>query len=694
MSSTTHRARRRQTPEQKAQTQRRHLAWLTVLVLLAFATSLGGEFVWRDREDILQGANRLHGLEDLPAALSSSREAYRERTLGGFADPAAGSWQPMGIISYSLGWALWGDCAVCFHIENVLLHTILVIGLYLLGQHLLSRRRHGRTIAFWAAALFAVHPATVSSVAWIGGRTYLLAAVFSVWCLIIFSRLQSTTHSRRGYAWGWPAASALVLTGLVAMLSHETAYMLPMSALLIAAFESKERGRTLLGGIAPPRIKGLLLLCGLLLGVLAYRAAVLGGLQFSSDYPSGSTLYNIGTALHHLWFLIEQAALPFEAVISDARPVTRSWGSSEVAALLGLLLLLGATALGFALRQPAALGVAWFLIWVIPGVGIFPSSHYHTSQTLYLASWGLTFSLAYVLFLLWRPLGRQLVSGSEAIMFLPIVIVLAIVSNVWNGRWWDQNNLFEAEIARDPHYIEGRLELAKTALEQGDAQPAINHLLAAVDASRDKAFSGYWPARDAFLLLGRAQRQLDMHRDAVGSFQAAAEVQPEDARPHYWLGVTQLSLEEFEGAEDSLRTALSLRPNFPEAEADLGVTLVGQGRFDDARPLLADALNRGLGNARRYRAMALTMLEDDLLEDAARYLEQALAEDETAQERARLAWVSWRLGQTEKAHSEISIALELEEQTSPYVDWVSKQISTQAEPVGQYPPPEGTAAAQ
>ena len=279
-------------------------------------------------------------------------------------------------------------------------------------------------------------------------------------------------------------------------------------------------------------------------------------------------------------------------------------------------------------------------------------------------------------------------------MFLPIVIVLAIVSNVWNGRWWDQNNLFEAEIARDPHYIEGRLELAKAAFEQGEAEPAMNHLLAAVDASRDKAFSGYWPARDAYLLLGRAQRQLDMHRDAAESFQAAAEAQPEDARPHYWLGVTQLSLDEFEDAENSLRSALSLRPNFPEAEADLGVALVGQGQFEDARPLLAGALDRGLGNARRYRAMALTMLEDDRLEDAARNLEQALAEDETAQERARLAWVSWRLGQAERARREIDIALGLEEQTSPYVDWVRRQIQTQAEPADKYPLREGTAPAQ
>ena len=39
-------------------------------------------------------------------------------------------------------------------------------------------------IAAWGAAIYAVHPATVTTVAWIGGRSELLAAAFAIWCLV------------------------------------------------------------------------------------------------------------------------------------------------------------------------------------------------------------------------------------------------------------------------------------------------------------------------------------------------------------------------------------------------------------------------------------------------------------------------------------------------------------------------------
>ncbi|MBT8428981.1 MAG: hypothetical protein KJN79_03620, partial [Gammaproteobacteria bacterium] len=192
-----------ETPEQIARTRRNHVLMLGLLVLIVYASALGGDFVWSDREDILQGAHRLTSLSDLPAALSSSRQGYRARVTGGSTDNAAGSWQPLTLLSNSLSWGLWGDCAFCFHLENILLHGLLVVGLYALGRHLLSQRRHGNRIAAWAAALFAVHPAAVTSVTWIGGRPYLLAAVLSVWALVIFSRLQATTKSRQGHVNRW-----------------------------------------------------------------------------------------------------------------------------------------------------------------------------------------------------------------------------------------------------------------------------------------------------------------------------------------------------------------------------------------------------------------------------------------------------------------------------------------------------------
>jgi tetratricopeptide (TPR) repeat protein len=670
--------RHQHSPEQIDEIRRRHVLLLGLLVLLVYASALGGGFVWTDREDLLQGGYRLTSLSDLPAALGSSRQAYRARSSGANPEASAGTWQPLTLLSNSVSWGLWGDCAFCFHLENILLHFLLVVGLYALGRHLLSQRRHGNRIAAWAAALFAVHPATVTSVAWIGGRPYLLAAALGIWSLVVFTRLQATTKSHRGHVRRW--LLILALASMAAMLADETAYLLPLAALLIAAYESKERGRGALLGIAPVRWRALGLLLLTLLLLLTYRRLVLGGLDFTAGYPTDSVFNNIGTALRHLWFFIEQALLPSEPVISDAWPITHAWGSVEVAALLGLLLILGATIIGLRLHHPSAFGAAWFLLWLLPGLGMFPSDHYHTSQTLYLAVWGVAFAASYGLFRLWRPVGRQMVPGSEAVVFVPLILILGVITGLSNVRWWDHKALFESEIASDPHYIEGRLQLAAAALEDGEAAIALNHGLAAVEAARDTQFTGYWSARDAYYLLGMAQSQMGLDHEAAGSFATALEARPGDAQLLYRLGLAQLVVKDFEGAESNLRLALEARQPFPEAEADLGVVLADQGRFVESYPLLADTIARGFGNARRHRAMALTMLDARQYRDAVEHLEQSLALKENAEERARLAWTLWQLGESDQAHSHLNMAMLMEEdQTSKYVEWVREEIQAAPE---------------
>jgi tetratricopeptide (TPR) repeat protein len=217
--------------------------------------------------------------------------------------------------------------------------------------------------------------------------------------------------------------------------------------------------------------------------------------------------------------------------------------------------------------------------------------------------------------------------------------------------------------------------LAAAALEDGEAAIALNHGLAAVEAARDTQFTGYWSARDAYFLLGAAQSQMGLHHEAIGSFATALEAQPGDAQLLYRLGVAELLVGNFEVAESNLRLALQARQPFPEAEADLGVVLAEQGRFVESYPLLADAIGRGLGNARRHRAMALTMLDARQYRDAVEQLEQSLALEENAAERARLAWALWQLGESDQAHRHLNMALLMEEdQTSEYVEWVRQEI--------------------
>lgn len=661
----------RKSPQQLALERRRHIVALGVLVLLVYASALIGDFVWTDRSDLLQGGQRLTSTSDLADALRLTRDGYRLRGEPAGELASSGTWQPLTILSYSISWSLWGDCAFCFHLENLLLHLLVVVGLYALGRHLLSHQRHGQRIALWGTALFAVHPATVSSVAWIGGRPYLLAALFAVWSLVLFTRLQATTKSHRRHMKRW--LIGLPVCSGAAVLAHETAFVLPLAALLIAGFESKVRGRRSLGGISPYRMLALALLVCALGAVVLYRATVLGNLAPAGAYPTDSVFLNLGTAVRHFWYLLDAALLPGEPVVSDAWPISQSWGALETAALLGLLLLVGATLFGLKVGHPSAFGVAWFLVWLVPGVGILPTDHYHDSHALYMATWGIAFAIGYALFTLWRPVGRQLMPGSEAIVYVPLLLILGTVTAFSNARWWQHEALFESEIASDPHYIEGRLELARSSLEHGDATVAMNHALAAIEASRDKSFTGYWSPRDGFFLLGRAQSALGLLNEAAGSFEAALEARASDPEVLLWLGRARLALDEHKAAERHMRSALEVRREFPAAQAVLGSALVGQERFDEGCALLEAAL-ADAGGYHGHRAAALCAIERGQLEVAAQHLEQALALREEADERARLAWVSWRLGRSDRAADDLNMALQLEEEMSPYVDWVRRQI--------------------
>lgn len=665
-------SRHRQSPEEIAQARRRHGLLLALLVLVVFASALGGGFVWTDRGDLLDAQHRLTSASDIPAALTLSREDYRTRQTAGGKPSPAGSWQPLTLLSNSISWTLWGDCAFCFHLENILLHLAVVIGLYALGRHLLSHRRHGNRIAAWAAAIYAVHPATVSTVAWIGGRSELLAAAFGIWSLVLFTRLQATTKSRHGHVRRW--LIGIGLTAMAAMLSRETAFMLPLLALLIAGFESKERGRSSVFGIAPLRWLGLAILAGVLLLLLMYRSLVIGGIEFAGGYPSDSWFNNLGTALRHFWYLVDHTLLPGEPVISDAWRITPGWGALEVVALLTGLVAVGATLVGLKFGHPAAFGAAWFMLWLIPGVGILPSERYHDSGVLYLAVWGPALALAYVAFVLWRPLGRQLVKGAEAVLYVPLIIVLGVISSFSNARWWDHDRFFESEIASDPNYMEGRVELARSALQRGDPETAQRHALAALQSSQDKTFTGHWSPGETYATLAAAQSALGQCTEAVANFGTALEHASDNARLYRQRALCLLTLQRDEEAIADLRKALELKPGFDEAQLDLGAALAVQGQYVDAFPLLEPLLDGRDGSPRQHRALALVMIDARQFEGAARQLELALAQEETADERARLAWVTWQLGNQEKAREHLNMALQMEEESSDYVLSVMKQL--------------------
>src|SRR5438128_7877285 len=101
-----------------------------------------------------------------------------------FTGPHAGNWHPLTTVSHMLDCRLYGLKAGGHHATNVVLHTIAVL--------LLFRVLRQMTGAVWksvvVAALFAVHPLHVESLAWVSERKDVLSAVFFILMLDAYVR--------------------------------------------------------------------------------------------------------------------------------------------------------------------------------------------------------------------------------------------------------------------------------------------------------------------------------------------------------------------------------------------------------------------------------------------------------------------------------------------------------------------------
>jgi len=641
-----------------------HLLLLSIAVVIIYLSSLPGEFIWQDHQDIASGGLRLLDGEDWQRLWNLPIEQYRQR-LGGWVDTgAAGDWRPLLVISYSLDWWLWDGCTTCYRVENLLWHLLSVIGLYALGRQVLQKRRNGRRTALWATALFALHPLDVSVVSWAGGREELLATTLSVWTLVLFTRLRVTklSQQRRHY---W-LAGMLVLF-VLALLSGADALLVPPAALLLSWFSLRERGRHHLFSLSQERLIGLALLCLLCLPYLFYRWSVVP-FDLHTPYPGEGPWEALGSQVTLFWHYVSLVLLPSEPVLSDSWPIS-GFGPGAVLGLFATLFVIAATAYGIWRHHPAAFGVAWFLLWLLPDSGLLPLQQYYNEASLYPASWGLLFAVSYAATRLWRPIGRQLSRGSEAIVFVPLLLMVGTMTALSNARWWDDERLFQSEVDLDPYYLNGRIALAERALQLQQPMEAVHHLLNAVEGSEKPQFTAEWQAGRAYSRLSQAEFELALFRDARKHAEQATKLMPNQAQPWYWLGSAELALGDIPNALAALRKARERQPEDHHTLARLGTALIRDGQIEQGLALLEPNLDEI--DDQELEALAIGRMAQGDPAAAIEHLQVALSQQESPSRRARLAWARWQSGDRQGARKDIAKAL-ADDPTAAYAQQVAR----------------------
>lgn len=438
---------------------------------------------------------------DDPQTVSANPQVQRGLTadsiVWAFTEIRTFYWQPLTWLSHMCDVQLFGQNAGGHHAVNVLIHGLNVVLVFLVLLRLSG--------AFWrsafVAALFAVHPLRVESVAWVAERKDVLSGFFcllAVWFYIAYARGQST---RRNYL-------LMLAAGVAAMMSKPMAVSLPVALLLLDSWPlqrltSRAHARPLLLEKLP------LLLMAALVAVLTLLGNVGNSLSFG-ELPLAA---RVATFLISLLAYLAKLLWPFPLAVF----YPYGFEVSLLAAIASACLITLAFLIAIVQRRamPALLaGLLWFVLWLLPVSGLFQTGGQSMADRFtYLPSLGIFVALVF-------GVGRLVEGRGASAPYLAgaagalVLIALGVLSWFQVGTWRDSITLYRHAIAVTTDNEPMMRNLATELSAQGQYEEAIRYMREAIRIEPNRLGVQY----DLALMLqqaGRAQESLQALTRAV-----------------------------------------------------------------------------------------------------------------------------------------------------------------------------------
>ncbi len=505
------------------------LAALAVLLLGAFAPVLGAGFLnWDDNLLVVENAHLAQAPLELGAwALTSFH---------------GGHWEPLTWLSLGLDRHLWGLEPAGFHATNLALHALQTLFVFALARTLYraAAGSAGRleAAALLAAALFALHPQRVESVAWIAERRDLLASPLYVAATLLWLR-----HAREG------ARGALFLSyGVFALALGARASGLswPLAFLLLDAWPLRRAARLgwrpLLLEKLPFFVLSALAAIPALLALRSFGATEMGA---GLDPAQRAAQVAYGVVHYPLRALVPFGLSPLYLLDLELDPLAPRYVGSALAALA-----LSAAALALRRRAPA-FSVAWFayLFLIAPFSGL-TANGIHLVADRYSYTAGLPLALLGGAVLL-APVTRARGLGARGALLLAVVLLLAVATRAQTRHWRDSRALWQRVVAIEPESYVGWTKLGLASLAAGERELALEQLTRAIEIR--PAYAAAWTNRGA--LKAREDPCL-----ALADFERAAELRPKDPLTRLNRGAARLVCGDPAGAALDFEAALDAAP--------------------------------------------------------------------------------------------------------------------------------------
>ncbi len=519
--------------------------WLIPVILsfILFMPALQSGFVnWDDNLYVYENKALLQG---------NWREAVFQ--------PVQGNYHPITQASLWLDYQLGGLNPLIFHLSALLWH-ILAVGL----AGLLAFKVSGnKSLAFFVAMGFGIHPLHVESFAWISSRKDLIYSVAAMGSLLYWiSYLEKKSWINLGLC--------LLLFG-AALLSKPMAVILPG---LMALFLFYPSGTWLHPGKVQLNWRQLLIpalffIPSLILGYLTYKA------QFSigavRDIPSFGLWENSQIASYGFWFYLIKGIVP--VALSAFYPYPPVWGGLPVIFLISFIFsILGIVAWvkWYRVLHPITPGMLWFLICLLPVLQFIPAgSALVAERYFYLAAFGFLFMLGSILH---RFVSNKFIRNGIMGGFLCVWAILAFQRvPVWkNGE-----TLFRNVLGQFPDNPTAANNLGNWLEKKGQRKESCLWYERAVQSKPD------FP--QALFNLALCRQEQGNLSEARNLNLASLQRKPDFADAWNNLATIYGASGNLDSARISLDYALKLKPDYAAAWNNLGMYHMAKGQKDSAK---------------------------------------------------------------------------------------------------------------
>lgn len=472
-------------------------------------------------------------------------------------------------VLYSAIWLehrLWGDEVLGFHLVNVVCHAISSLLVFFI------LRRLKIPGALFGAALFALHPVMVESVAWMTEQKNTLSTVFYLAALLTYLAFD---ESRRGWQYG----VSLALFAL-ALLSKSATVTLPFTLLVICWWK---RGAISWKRDLLPLIPFIAL--SVAMGVVTI---IIERMMMNDD----KTIIRLTFAERFLlagravWFYLAKLIWPANLIFIypkwslDARAAWQwLFPVAAIAMTLGLWLLRNRT------RAPLA---AWLIYCgtLAPILGFLNVSFFDLSYVAdhfqYLASLAMFALFAGVLATPLRRLNPPWRWAAKT-AGVAIIALFAVLSENQSTFYADPMHFYLTLIDRNPNCAMAHNNLAPLFFMQGKTKESIEQLNAAIKIDPNDV--------DAYCNLGVAYTKLGQLDVAIQNYEKSAQLNPDHAGAVHKLGLMYLDLKRYDDAIKTFRRILKKNPDAVPARVSLVDALFLIGHPDEAEKELQTILD-------------------------------------------------------------------------------------------------------